>query len=82
MDTMRPESGSFFGSRISGGKRSGSISEVTKADGKRKAEKEKGSADCSPPSEGHPREEQVSAMFLMLIVVAYKTPLDMLLKPK
>jgi hypothetical protein len=33
----------------------------------------KKTADCSPPSEGHPREEQVNAMFFLLIVVAYKT---------
>jgi hypothetical protein len=31
--------------------------------------------DCSPPSEGRPREEQVNTiMFLLLIVVAYETP--------
>ena len=33
-------------------------------------------------SEGHPKEEQVNAVFLLLIVVAFETPLGMLLKPK
>lgn len=44
--------------------------------------KKRKTADVSPPSEGQPREEQVNAIFLLLIVIAYETLLGMLLKPK
>jgi hypothetical protein len=44
--------------------------------------KKRKTADCLPPPEGHLKEEQVNALFLLLIVVAYESPLGVLLKLK